>query len=129
MLRWSDIPIQAMMTANKRDSATLPKSNPRYRMLWNLRQNVWQKLGWPIPITEEAVRESWQKDTAMQQRTTNEDIIGKADASVNPTTCGDQASIADNSMADVLDDLLNNDPMDLFDWHDWESASDGFFAT
>ena len=64
----------------------------------------------------------------MQQRTTTNE--GSADASVNPTTYGgDQTSVADdNSMADVLDNLLNNDPMDLLDWHDWESASDGFFA-
>ena len=104
---------------------------------------MWQKLGWPIPITEEAFRESWQNDAAMmmlqqQQRTTTTTTgnevsnIGRADgALVNPPiTCGgDQASvIADNSMADVLDNFLNTDPMDLLDWRDWESASEGFFA-
>ena len=129
ILRWSDIPVEAILTANKRDVATLPKSNPRYRMLWNLRENVWGRHGCPIPIIEEPVQEISQKDTAMQPRTTNEDDIGKADAPVNLITCGDQASIADSPTADVLDDLLNTDPMDLLDWHDCESASDGLFAT
>ncbi len=120
MLRWSDAPTRATMTGDKK-AETLQKSNPRYRMLWNLRERVWHKVGWRIPSSE-AVRGSLQTDTAMQA--TNETNPRTA-ILANPPRY--DYGTEDDTMTGALDNLLNSDPMDLLQWDEWESNSAELF--
>ena len=122
ILQWTDAPTRAMITGVEKDEP-LQKSNPRYRMLWKLRERVWHKVGWPILGTE-AVRESLQIDTAMQG--TNKDISHTA-ASVAPPQYDNRRE--DNVMTAALDELLNSDPMDLLQWDEWVSISAESFVT
>ena len=101
---------------------TLQMSNPRYRMLRNLRERVWHKVGWQIP-SGEAVRGSLQTDTVMQ-RTNEENPRTAASAR---TTRDDDDGTEDDTMTAALDNLLNSDPMDMLQWDEWESISAGLF--
>lgn len=115
MLKWNDAVKRALMTGD----AKAP--NPRYRILRNLRERVWHKLGWQIP-SGEAFRGSLQTDTAMQG--TIEETPCAA-ASVNSLLYEDGKE--DDTMTAALDNILNSDPMDMLQWDEWESISAGLF--
>ena len=110
-----------MITGGEQDE-TLQKSNPRYRMLWKLRERVWHKVGWPIP-NNETVRGSLPMDTAMQ-RTIQEHSHTAASA----TPPQYEGGTDDDTMTAALDDLFSSDPMDLLQWDEWESISAGSFV-
>lgn len=120
MLRWSDAQTRATMTGDKK-AETLQKSNPRYRMLRNLRERVWHKVGWQIPSSE-AGQGSSQTDTAMQGTSENNHPTA---ASANTPRYDNGTE--DDTMTAALDNILSSDPMDMLQWDEWESISAGLF--
>ena len=121
MLSIGSVPVRAMMMEDEKDKMS-QKSNPRYRILWNLRKRVWQKVGWSMP-SYEAVQGGLEVDTATQE--TNEETSSTA-ASEIPLQYRDESE--DSTMMAALDNiLLTSDPLDLSQWDDWESITAGFF--
>lgn len=120
ILSMNNVSVRAMMTEDE-NSETSQKSNPRYRILWDLRKRVWHKVGWSLP-SYEAAPGALEADMAMQE--TNEEAFPPA-ASEIPSQCCEETE--DSTVMTALDNiLLAGDPMDLLQWDEWESLTAGF---
>ena len=120
MITWSDIPVRAIMLEEERPGNT-PMSNPRYKVLWDLRRKVWQKLGWSWPSVK-ALQRDLMSSTSMQQANDR----AYAQAAKKNTSPHDDEYGGSPIMAALDDELLHSDPMDFFKWNEWNPSSPDF---
>ena len=117
MLSRNHVP-PGVMTTQEDTGVASQKSNSRYRLLWNLRNRVWQKLGWPI-LSYEPVQKENRVD-AINQETSNDAQPVQISGLHSLNLDGHQ----DDSMTATLDNILSSgDPTDLLQWDEWITFS------
>lgn len=124
------IPMNTMLRGDDRPQ----RANPRYLIMVNLRRRVWKKIGWDsdgkgidpwggrLPCaSEEEVAADLDKEgvDSMEFVVPEQGIEGwNGNWGAESTTGLEQ-----------LDTILAGDPMDLFQWDEWESLATEFFAS
>lgn len=115
------------------------RSNPRYLILVELRRRVWEKVGWENDGKGIDPWDGWIVDGEVVVGTTGEDEEMKVDVRKNggpnerPTDLAimngwSNEWVMDRSTgSEALDSILAGDPMDLFQWNEWESLASEFF--
>jgi hypothetical protein len=110
--------------------------NPRYLIMVELRRRVWKKVGWD---SDGKGIDPWAG------RTMQGEVVGGGNDEVVPDPqLGMETSHVDTAVLDDLsagwdtnestgleglDHILAGDPMDLFQWDEWESLTSDFFAS
>jgi hypothetical protein len=134
ILKGSVIPTKALL----RGEFQTQRANPRYLIMAELRRRVWKKLGWDgdgkgkDPWAEEKVQGEvvygidGNEETVPDQLQEMERPHGDA-AMVEGLNEG--WDINESTGLEGLDNILAGDPMDLFQWDDWESLASDFFAS
>ncbi|KUJ10476.1 uncharacterized protein LY89DRAFT_262461 [Mollisia scopiformis] len=101
------------------------RSNKRYSMLVDLRMRVWKRLGWD--------RNGRGKDPFCG-RLDDEDgqrAETSGEEGINDVAKGGQEDSTDsmNSYMVGIEDLMAEDPMDMFHWDKWEGLTEGLFVS
>lgn len=116
------------------------RANPRYLIMVNLRKRVWKKVGWDndgkgvdpwagrtregpcqVAIGEEV--EDRGLDVIHRREGFTERLIAPTDIEPWNSWNADNGTGLDN-----LDAILTGDPLDMFQWDEWESLTSDFFA-
>ena len=112
------------------------KGNPRYLIMVELRKRVWKKVGWDI---DGKGTDPWAGKLMQGQ------FVGVENDEIMPEPLlGENTSHANTAMLEILDGdwstngitglegldhILAGDPMDLFQWEEWESLASNFFPS
>ena len=101
-----------------------------------LRKRVWKKVGWD---SDGKGKDPWVGTTVQGETIGGGDVDPAPDSQLGITAPDtDQAILEDvtaewntnqSTGLDGLDNLLAGDPMDLFQWDEWESLASEFFAS
>jgi len=111
------------------------RANPRYLILVELRKRVWKKVGWEHDgksfdpwggkILEGEVVGGGEEEPTEDGR----DDLRKEQVLPRPTTMWNDGLIGNEGTGvEDLDAILGGDPMDMFQWDEWESLTSDFFA-
>ncbi|KAE9363893.1 hypothetical protein N431DRAFT_550590 [Stipitochalara longipes BDJ] len=132
-------PIKDMLCGNDR----LQRTNARYLIMVELRRRVWKKIGWDCD--GKGVDPWWGRLDALVK---GDNVVGGGEAEVMPNgekegTFGMDMTAPDPLLnvwngewnsnettgLEELDSILAGDPMDMFQWDEWESIASDFFAS
>lgn len=138
ILNGSVIPIKDLLCGNDR----LQRTNARYLIMVELRRRVWKKIGWDCD--GRGVDPWWGRLNAPVQ---GDVVDGGAAEAVSDNEKGETiwtGITASDSLMELwsgewnakettgleeLDNILAGDPMDMFQWDEWESLTSEFFAS
>jgi hypothetical protein len=110
------------------------RANPRYLIMVNLRRRVWKKIGWdsdgqgidpwggrvPCASEVEIVRDVEKGAPAgIESGIPEQPMEG----------WNGKYSVEETTGLEELDSILAGDPMDMFQWDEWESLTSEFFAS
>jgi hypothetical protein len=130
ILNGSVVPTKALL----RGDCHPQRANPRYLILVELRKRVWKKVGWDV---DGKGRDPWAG------RRAEEEVVGGGEDEVvlgqnlEVETSHEEAKLEEPNGAwdayettglESLDNILAGDPMDMFQWDEWESLASDFFA-
>jgi hypothetical protein len=130
--------IKDMLCGNDR----LQRMNARYLIMVELRRRVWTKIGWDCD--GRGINPWWSSLDALIN---GGNVVGSREAEVVPnnekeafgmgTTAPDPLlggwngdwNPNETTGLEELDSILAGDPMDMFQWDEWESLTADFFAS
>jgi hypothetical protein len=131
-------PIKDLLCGNDR----LQRTNARYLIMVELRRRVWKKIGWDCD--GRGMDPWWGSLDALMK---GDNVLGGTDAETVPssdketfdmgTTAPDPVlgewngewNRNETTGLEELDSILAGDPMDMFQWDEWESLASDFFAS
>jgi hypothetical protein len=117
------------------------RANPRYLIMVNLRKSVWKKIGWeddgksedpwagkkregPCGVASGEEGERGATDVSRRENGSTERDTALPDVeSWNTWFAGNNDTGLEN-----LDAMLTGDPLDMFQWDEWDSLTSDFFA-
>jgi hypothetical protein len=109
------------------------RANPRYLILVELRKRVWSKVGWENdgrgvdPWRGRSLDMDGAPATSAMESKNKVPKGGVKESMMVHEWDGIWTTEHGTGMED-LDSILASDPLDLFQWDDWESLAAGFFA-
>jgi hypothetical protein len=139
ILNGSVVPVKDLLCGNDR----LQRTNARYLIMVELRRRVWKKIGWGCdgrgvdPWSgrldalvkgdlvaggggEEVMPDDMKRENAGVAAITSDPLIEARNLEWN---------IRDTTGHEELDSILGGDPMDMFQWDEWDSLASEFFAS
>jgi hypothetical protein len=129
ILNGSVVPTKALL----RGDCHPQRANTRYLIMVELRRRVWRNVGWE---SDGNGRDPWAG------RLTQGEVVGGGDGEnihdqnlrVDSSHCEEASSYKsweanERTGLESLDNILASDPMDLFQWDEWESLTSDFFAS
>lgn len=115
----------------------LQRTNARYLIMVELRRRVWKKIGWESD--GRGVDPWWGRLNGLiaegqeEARPSNEESensnIGTAAPDPLAEAWNGEWNAADTTGLEELDNILAGDPVDMFQWDEWESLASDFFAS
>lgn len=109
------------------------RANPRYSIMVELRRRVWRNVGWE---SDGKGRDPWARKKVRGEvvRGGDDKVIPDQNLEVKSSHHEEQMphqnlEANDSTGLEGLDTILASDPMDLFQWDDWESLTSDFFAS
>ena len=117
------------------------RANPRHLIMINLRERVWKKVGWdddgkgvdPWGVRHAEDTENsclgTDKERAIDVDETQEDDSEPMTGLQLPEVIDGRYNVDDSTGLEELDNLLAGDPLDMFQWDEWESLTSEFFAS
>ena len=128
-------PMKDLLCGNDRPQRT----NPRYLILVELKKRVWKKIGWDA---DGKGIDPWGGLPVQFEFSTGAEVIvpgfpaSPEAKSANPGTADPNTearwnkdwSLNETTGNEDLDNILSGDPMDMFQWDEWESLASEFFA-
>jgi hypothetical protein len=142
ILNGSVVPIKDLLCGNDR----LQRTNARYLIMVELRRRVWKKIGWDSDgrgvdpwwgrldalVKGDAVvggRGSGGEEL-MPNDEKGEDVgIGMTAPDPLMDVWNGEWNMQETTGFEELDSILAGDPMDMFQWDEWESLASEFFAS
>lgn len=103
---------------------TLQRANPRYSMLVDLRSRVWKRCGWGQGGKGKDPWDGRLDDLDEAEDTANQEVNLDANAEV-----GQQHMAANPTLQLKNPEILDEDPLDMFHWEEWEDLTEGLFVS
>ena len=109
--------------------------NPRYLILVELRKRVWKKVGWENDgkgVDPWGGRLAQGEAVDGRAEEVRAESVGKAEKAPRDELYTDdwnwECPMDESTGLEGLDNILAGDPMDMFQWDEWEALASEFFA-